>query len=69
MQHGLARQKPHPFPLQKKFEAARYYTERGLVEALGRIAELDYQRKSGGTSAEIRLETLLFTAQPRARSW
>lgn len=57
--HGLVRQRPHPFPLHKKFEAARTYSEADLFRALGEIADLEIKRKSGGLPIDIGLETFL----------
>jgi hypothetical protein len=52
----LIRQKPHPFPLHKRFEAARRYKEKDLVDALREVARLEVARKSGGTDADVGLE-------------
>jgi DNA polymerase III delta subunit len=57
--HGLVRQRPHPFPLHKKWEAARHFTEAELFRALSDIADLDIQRKSGGLPADLAMETFL----------
>lgn len=56
---GLARQRPHPFPLHKKWEAARTMSEADLFRALTEIADLDIQRKSGGMPVDLGLETFL----------
>lgn len=56
---GLVRQRPHPFPLHKKFEAARGYSESDLFRALAEVADLDIKRKSGGLPIEVGLETFL----------
>ena len=56
---GLVRQRPHPFPLHKKWEAARSVSERELFRALAEIADLDVKRKSGGLPADLGLETFL----------
>lgn len=56
---GLVRQRPHPFPLHKKWEAARNYTEAELFRALSDLADLDVKRKSGGLPADVGLETFL----------
>ena len=56
---GLVRQRPHPFPLHKKWEAARAISEAELFEALAGIADLDIKRKSGGLPVEIGLETFM----------
>lgn len=58
-QHGLVRQRPHPFPLHKKFEAARVYSEAELFRALGEIADLEIKRKSGGLPVDVGLETFM----------
>ncbi|HVG25469.1 MAG TPA: hypothetical protein VND45_15035 [Thermoanaerobaculia bacterium] len=59
--HGLVRQRPHPFPLHKKFEAARGYSEADLFRALGEMADLEIKRKSGGMPIDIGLETFLLS--------
>jgi DNA polymerase III delta subunit len=56
---GLVRQRPHPFPLHKKWEAARTLSEADLFRALGEIADLEIKRKSGGMPVELGLETFL----------
>ena len=56
---GIVRQRPHPFPLHKKWEAARRYTEAELFAALGELADLEVKRKSGGLPADVGLETFL----------
>jgi DNA polymerase III delta subunit len=56
---GLVRQRPHPFPLHKKWEAARSFAEADLFRALGELAELEIKRKSGGLPADLALETFL----------
>ncbi|HSP33619.1 MAG TPA: hypothetical protein VLU46_04820, partial [Thermoanaerobaculia bacterium] len=38
---GLARQRPHPFPLHKKWEAARKQTDAELFAALAALADLE----------------------------
>ena len=58
-QFGLVRQRPHPFPLHKKFEAARGYSEADLFRALSEMADLEIKRKSGGLPVDIGLETFL----------
>jgi len=60
-QHGLARQRPHPFPLHKKFEAARTYSEAELFRALAEMADLEIKRKSGGLPIDVGLETFLLS--------
>lgn len=57
--HGLVRQRPHPFPLLKKWEAARTYSEADLFRALTTLADLEIQRKSGGLPVDVGLETFL----------
>jgi DNA polymerase III delta subunit len=59
--HGLVRQRPHPFPLHKKYEAARGYTEADLFRALAEVADLDIKRKSGGLPVDVGLETFLLS--------
>jgi len=56
---GLVRQRPHPFPLHKKWEAARSFSEADLFRALAGVADLDIWRKSGGLPADLALETFL----------
>jgi DNA polymerase III delta subunit len=58
---GIARQKPHPFPLHKKWEAARSVTQRQLFESLAMLADLEVKRKSGGVPIDIGLETFLLS--------
>ena len=58
---GLVRQRPHPFPLHKKWEASRAHTEADLFRALAAIADLDIKRKSGGVPVEVGLETFLLS--------
>ena len=58
-QFGLVRQRPHPFPLHKKFEAARSYSEADLFRALNEMADLEIKRKSGGLPIDVGLETFL----------
>ena len=55
-EHGISKQKQHPFPLHKRFEASRRYREQQLVDALAELARLEVSRKSGGTAAELGLE-------------
>ncbi|MGZ8708842.1 MAG: DNA polymerase III subunit delta [Thermoanaerobaculia bacterium] len=59
--HGLVRQRPHPFPLLKKFEAARIYSEADLFRALAEVADLEIKRKSGGLPVDVGLETFLLS--------
>jgi hypothetical protein len=58
-QAGIVRQRPHPFPLSKKWDAARGVSEASLFKALAELADLEIARKSGGTPIEIGLETFL----------
>lgn len=57
--NGIVRQKPHPFPLHKKWEAARGQSEASLFAALSDLADLEIKRKSGGVPADVGLETFL----------
>ena len=57
--NGLVRQRPHPFPLHKKWEAAGRYSEADLFRALEQLAAFEVKRKSGGLPADIALETFL----------
>ena len=59
--HGLVRQRPHPFPLHKKWEAARAHSEADLFRALAAIADMDIRRKSGGLPVDVGLETFLLS--------
>jgi DNA polymerase III delta subunit len=58
---GVVRQKPHPFPLHKKWEAARNANERDLFESLAMLADLEVKRKSGGIPIDIGLEAFLLS--------
>ncbi|HUP47445.1 MAG TPA: hypothetical protein VNA04_01500 [Thermoanaerobaculia bacterium] len=58
---GLVRQRPHPFPLHKKWEAARTESEADLFRALAAIAGLEVKRKSGGIPVDVGLETFLLS--------
>jgi hypothetical protein len=58
---GIVRQKPHPFPLHKKWEAARQESEEDLFRALAAIADLDVKRKSGGVPVDVGLEMFLLS--------
>jgi DNA polymerase III delta subunit len=64
--HGLVRQRPHPFPLHKKWEAARNTSETELFRALAVVADLEIKRKSGGLPVDVGLETFLLS-QLRSR--
>jgi DNA polymerase III delta subunit len=57
--NGLVRQKPHPFPLHKKWEAAKHQTAASLFRALAALADLEIKRKSGGIPADLGIETFL----------
>jgi DNA polymerase III delta subunit len=57
--HALVRQRPHPFPLLKKWEAARTYSEADLFRALSSLADLEIKRKSGGLPSDLAVETFL----------
>ena len=59
----LVRQRPHPFALHKKWEAARSFTEAELWEALRSLAAIESGRKSGGVSPEVGIEALLLSAK------
>ncbi|MBK5260203.1 MAG: hypothetical protein JJE51_11460 [Thermoanaerobaculia bacterium] len=56
---GLVRQRPHPFPLHKKWEATRTQSEPALFRALAAIADLEIKRKSGGLPIDLGMETFL----------
>ena len=56
---GIVRQKPHPFPLHKKWEAARNQSESQLFAALAALGDLEIKRKSGGIPIDIGLEMFL----------
>jgi DNA polymerase III delta subunit len=57
--NGLVRQRPHPFPLHKKWEAARTQSEADLFAALASLADMEIKRKFGGMPTDIALETFL----------
>jgi DNA polymerase III delta subunit len=59
--NGLVRQRPHPFPLHKKWEAARGQNEADLFRSLAAIADLEIKRKSGGLPTDIAIETFLLS--------
>ena len=59
--NGLVRQRPHPFPLHKKWEAARNQTEASLFRALAALADLEIKRKSGGIPVDLGIETFLLS--------
>ncbi len=58
---SIVRQRPHPFPLMKKWEAARAYSEADLFRALAEIADLEVKRKSGGVPVDVGMETFLLS--------
>jgi len=58
-QAGIVRQRPHPFPLSKKWDAARGVSEASLFRALAELADLEIARKSGGMPIDVGLETFL----------
>lgn len=58
---GLVRQRPHPFPLHKKWEAARARREADLFRALAEIADIEVKRKSGGLPVDLSMETFLLS--------
>ena len=59
--NGLVRQRPHPFPLHKKWEAAGRHGEAELFRALAQLADFEVKRKSGGLPVDVALETFLLT--------
>lgn len=59
--YGLVRQRPHPFPLHKKWEAARAFSEPDLFRALAEVADLEVKRKSGGLPVDVGMETFLLS--------
>lgn len=61
----LVRQKPHPFPLHKRWEGARLHREQDLLTALDQIAELEFLRKSGGVPIDVALETIVMGSGSR----
>jgi DNA polymerase III delta subunit len=58
---GVVRQRPHPFPLHKKWEAARTMREEDLWRALAAVADLDVKRKSGGVPIDVGMEAFLLS--------
>jgi DNA polymerase III delta subunit len=62
---GVVRQRPHPFPLHKKWEASRAHTDADLFRALATIADLDVKRKSGGVPVDLGLEMFLLSQLKR----
>jgi DNA polymerase III delta subunit len=61
-EQSIVRQKPHPFALYRKFEAARNHSVDGLLAALSDLAELEFARKSGGVPPEIGLEAIVLSS-------
>jgi DNA polymerase III delta subunit len=59
--NGLVRQRPHPFPLHKKWEAVRAHSEETLFASLSALADIEIKRKSGGMAADVAIETFLLT--------
>ncbi|MFP5247698.1 MAG: DNA polymerase III subunit delta [Thermoanaerobaculia bacterium] len=59
--HGLVRQRPHPFPLHKKYEAAGKTSEAELFRALAAVADMEVKRKSGGLPVDVGMETFLLS--------
>lgn len=59
--YGIVKQRPHPFPLHKKWEGARMYSEADLFRALAEVADLEVKRKSGGLPADVAMETFLLS--------
>ena len=60
-QAGIVKQRPHPFPLSKKWDAARGTSEASLFRALAELADLEIARKSGGMPIDVGLETFLLS--------
>jgi DNA polymerase III delta subunit len=58
---GIVRQRPHPFPLHKKWSAAGAQREEDLWSALALVADLDVKRKSGGVPVDVGIETFLLS--------
>ena len=58
---GIVRQRPHPFPLHKKWEAAGRHGEAELFRALAQLADFEVKRKSGGLPVDVALETFLLS--------
>lgn len=63
--NGIVRQKPHPFPLHKKWEAARGQNEADLFRLLATLADLEVKRKSGGVPVDVGLEMFLLSRAER----
>lgn len=62
-ENAVVRQKPHPFALYRKFEAARNHSEDALLAALWDLAELEFTRKSGGVGPELGLEVVVLSSR------
>lgn len=60
---GIVRQRPHPFPLHKKWEAARMHKEDDLWRALAFIGDLEVKRKSGGVPIDLGIELFLLNSR------
>ena len=58
---GVVRQRPHPFPLHKKWEAARSTREEDLWRALATVGDLEVKRKSGGVPIDVGMEAFLLS--------
>ncbi len=64
--NGIVRQRPHPFPLHKKWEAARTQSEEHLWRSLAFLADLEVKRKSGGVAVDVGMELFLLQQLPLA---
>jgi len=62
---GVVRQRPHPFPLHKKWEAARTLREEQLWRSLASVADLEVKRKSGGVPIDVGMEAFLLSKLAR----
>lgn len=62
---GIVRQRPHPFPLHKKWEAARTQSEAQLWRSLALVADLEVKRKSGGVATDVGMELFLLQRMSR----
>ena len=58
---GIVRQRPHPFPLHKKWSAAGAQREEDLWRSLALVADLEVKRKSGGLPVDVGMETFLLS--------
>lgn len=63
----LVRQRPHPFALHKKWEAARRFRDTELWDLLRMVGRIESARKIGGVAPEVSLEALLLSAGVEAR--